>query len=82
MAEMRKYYFDFWVNGKKVTLCHGSWIVAHDEIHRRYPKSIITETPPNKSVYTDAGDSAASSGIVHASALSTSQAESAQSQRG
>ncbi len=30
----------------------------------------------------DAGDSAASSGIVHASALSTSQAESAQSQRG
>lgn len=30
----------------------------------------------------DAGDSAASSGIVHASALSTSQAESAPTQRG
>lgn len=82
MAEMRKYYFDFWVNGKKVTLCHGSWIVAHDEIHRRYPKSIITETPPNKSVYTDAGDSADSTSISEASALSTPQTDQSPQQRG
>ncbi len=42
---------------------------------RKYER-LLTQLAP------DAGDSAASSGIVHASAESTSQAESAPTQRG
>lgn len=37
---------------------------------------------PNNRVHADAGDSAVSTGIVNASAESTSQAESAPTQRG
>ena len=69
-----------WYDEDDPEMCAECW---GSGVERWCPKcGFDLQRPRRTQLAPDAGDSAASSGIVHASALSTSQAESAQSQRG
>ena len=65
--------------------CHNSlsedglWAMCFDDTAR---KKHYGETPSNNRVHADAGDSVASTSLVHASAESTSQTETKPAQRG